>query len=299
MMHTEENTGKVRILVTGAAGRTGLTVINALRRKDPRVFIRAFAHREDQFKALKECGADEAIAGDMLRPGDVCRAMDGVDAVYHICSTANEFEYEAGENVYSAAVRAGACRFVYHSVLHSLLSELPHHEKKHRVETVIAQGELPYVILQPAALMQNLLNAKEMVLAEGVLMQRFFSGEDVRMNLVDLDDVAEAAALVLTGSGYDYGTYELCGPQNLSEKDILSAFEKVTGRRIVSRFIPDEVFAEQMSRQGRSAYYTDTLLTMFSHYQRHGFMGSPAQLGSLLGRKPSDLEDFLEREIRK
>ena len=195
--------------------------------------------------------------------------------------------------VYTAAEKARVRRFVYHSVLHSNFSDLPHHEKKHRIEQRIAQGTVPYVILQPAALMQNLLNAKTAVLEKGIFPQRFFADRDVRMNLVDLNDVAAVAAMVLTDSGHDYATYELCGPDNLSKEDIASAMTAAAGKPVVPQFIPDEAFAVQMEKTGTPPETVQTLLKMFRHYQEQGFLGSGNVMKHLLGRKSTSLLEFL------
>lgn len=287
----------MRILVTGAAGITGRAVISALKKKGSDIQIRALVHRQTQSDIVRGCGAAETVAGDMLDPAVVRTAMHGVDAVYHICPTADPHEFEIGKTVYSAAEEAGVSRFVYHSVLHSLFFDLPHHEKKHRVERLIAEGRIPYTILQPSALMQNLLNARQMIREAGVFPQRFFAGKDVRMNLVDLEDAALSAAIVLTESGHEYATYELCGPQNLSEKDITGELSSVCGREIVSRFIPDNDFSLQMKKAGMPAEKIETMLTMFRHYQERGFMGNASVLESLLGRAPRTLAQFLAENL--
>ena len=288
----------MKVLVTGAAGKTGLAVIRALKNNDCGITVRALVHRKAQCDIVREYGADEICIGDMMSPKDMGCAMENIDAVYHICSTANENEYEIGKLAYNLADEAGVKRFVYHSVLHSIFSDLPHHEKKHRMEMMICEGKLPYVILQPAALMQNLMNSKEMILNEGVFLQRFFAGEDVRMNLVDLDDVACIAAKVLTEEGHDYATYELAGSENLSEQNILDALRKTTGKPIESRFIPDDMFANQMKKAGMDEIYIRTLIIMFNHYQKYGFMGNHTVLQSLLGRAPTTLEEFLQNELK-
>lgn len=188
-------------------------------------------------------------------------------------------------------------RFVYHSVLHPIFSNLPHHEKKHKLERIICEGNMPYVILQPSALMQNLMISKEMIINEGKFMQRFFAGGDIRMNLVDLNDVACIAANALTQPEYEFGTYELCGPRNLSEHDIINALEKATGKTIESKFISDDMFKEQMKKAGKSESYISTLLSMFHHYQKHGFMGNSTTLRLLLGKSPTTLEEYLNNNL--
>ena len=147
--------------------------------------------------------------------------------------------------------------------------------------------------------MQNLMISKEKIINDGIFMQRFFEKDNVRMNLVDLDDVACIAADVLTDNRYDYGTYELCGPENLCESEIIYAMENAFGKTVKSQFIPDDAFVEQMKKEGRSETYINTLLIMFRHYQNEGFMGNPTTLQSMLKRKPVTLEEFLKKEIGK
>ena len=162
---------EMKILITGGAGKTGLSTIRALKNKDSEVTVRAFIHRESQRKLVKNHGADEIITGDMMNPEDMKKAMCDIDTVYHICPTADEREYEIGRLTYSMAEKAGVKRFVYHSVLHSIFSNLPHHEKKHMVEEMICEGEIPYVILKPAAFMQNLMTSEN----DGVFMRGFLT----------------------------------------------------------------------------------------------------------------------------
>ena len=96
----------MRILVTGAAGITGRAVIGALKKTGDNIQIRAFVHRQDQGDIVRSCGASETVAGDMLDTALVRAAMQGVDAVYHICPTADPQEFEIGKTVYSAAEEA-------------------------------------------------------------------------------------------------------------------------------------------------------------------------------------------------
>jgi uncharacterized protein YbjT (DUF2867 family) len=65
-------------LVTGAGGGiggVGRTVVELLRSRD--LPVRAMVHREDsRADVLRELGA-EVVAGDLARPSDVARALEG------------------------------------------------------------------------------------------------------------------------------------------------------------------------------------------------------------------------------
>jgi NAD(P)H dehydrogenase (quinone) len=73
----------VPILVTGAAGRVGGvggTVVEMLRQRD--LPVRALVRREDErAEALRATGA-EVVVGDLIRAGDVARALAGCRRLY-------------------------------------------------------------------------------------------------------------------------------------------------------------------------------------------------------------------------
>lgn len=87
------------------------------------------------------------FVGDLASREDAAAAMNGVDAVYYICNTANLQEDEIGAWLIETAKEAGNITFYYHSVLHSLLSDMPHHKRKQAVEKALVDSGLPYVII--------------------------------------------------------------------------------------------------------------------------------------------------------
>ena len=70
------------ILVTGAAGKTGLAVIRGLKEKE--ALVRGLIQQDSYSDVVFATGADEIIIGDLLNKKEIQRAMDGVRAVYHI-----------------------------------------------------------------------------------------------------------------------------------------------------------------------------------------------------------------------
>ncbi len=70
------------ILVTGAAGKTGRAVIQALIARDQK--IRALVHRNEQVAALKQLGVQEVIVGELSFEKVISQAARGARAIYHI-----------------------------------------------------------------------------------------------------------------------------------------------------------------------------------------------------------------------
>ena len=201
------------ILVTGAAGKTGKAVVEALAKKG--VSVRAMVRRSEHFAALKAVGATECVTASFEDEEALRRAADGVRAVYHICPNVSREEVTYARAVAAAAQARGANRFVYHSVLHPQIEAMPHHWQKMRSEEMLFATGLDLTILQPTAYVQNILGALPGIIAEGVFRVPY--PVTTRLSLVDLQDVAEAAALVLTTDGHSGATYELAGTEPLSQ----------------------------------------------------------------------------------
>lgn len=122
---------------------------------------------------------------------DLASAFRGVEAVYFICPAADPNEDAIGKKMIQAAQARGNVYFVYHSVLHSVLQDMPHHQKKLHVEQMLVDSGLVYTIVQPAVFMQMLMPAVKSVRGGGPLIQKFFLTNDTRMNLLHLDDLGE------------------------------------------------------------------------------------------------------------
>lgn len=113
------------VLVTGAGGQVGRTLIQALSTEGIRT--RAWIHRAEQKKDVLSAGASEIYIGDFSLKQNAAEAMKGADAIYFICNTANPQEDEIGAHLIETARELENITFIYHSVLYSLLSDMPHH----------------------------------------------------------------------------------------------------------------------------------------------------------------------------
>lgn len=283
------------ILVTGANGQTGRAIIKRLLERGEE--IRAFVHHKEQQQELLKIGVKGIIVGDMLNEDDVDRAYTEVDTVYHICSVFNPKEVEIGKIAIKVAKEKEIKHFIYHSVLHSILHNMPHHKKKHIVEELIVNSGIPYTIVQPSAFMQNIMESWNSLRIQGIFRQKLFTSNKTRMCMIDLDDLAEAVANIITNDKHIGATYELCG-DNLSLCDMIEIFSRQLGKEITVD-IPDDKHVEvNLKKAGFSDYYISSLITMFHHYNKQGFIGNCNTLTWLLGRNPHNFEDFI-RSIKQ
>lgn len=281
------------VLVTGASGKTGLAVVAGLSATG--VAVRALVHRGQTIDRLVAAGAAEAEVGDLLDAEDVLRATRGVQAVYHIPPNFHAQEQLIGQRVIQAAQRNQVQRFVYHSVLHPHIPDMPHHWKKLGVETALMESGLTWTILQPASYMQNVLAYLPEVKESGKYQVPY--PPETTLSLVDLRDVASVASRAVLGSGLDYGIYELCGPENLTQQEIGDQLARALGQPVQAEALDLVEWMARPGVQAMDAYQRDGLLAMFRYYAAHGFAGNPSVLEGLLGRPPTGFGEFVEREI--
>jgi len=216
------------ILVTGAAGKTGTAVAKALAARGARV--RALVRRAESATAVKALGAAEVVIGSFDDSGALARAAAGARAIYHICPNVSRDEIAFARNVVAAAQAQHVSRLVYHSVLHPQIEAMPHHWAKMRVEEMLFASGLELTILQPGAYMQNILAAWRGVLDDGVFRVPY--PVETRLSLVDLSDLADAAAVVLMNDGHAGATYEIAGTGPLSQAEVAAAIGVVLGRTV-------------------------------------------------------------------
>lgn len=273
------------ILVTGGTGKTGRALITQLAKKQ--IKTRAWVRRAD----AEIIGATELFVGDMENPADWSKAFNGVHKVYHICPNMHPNEVAIGQMAIQAAVAARAEHFVYHSVLHPHIQEMPHHWNKLLIEEQLFKSGLPFTILQPTAYMQNLLPQLDSIKKDGVLRLPYPAA--TRLALIDLNDVAEAAAVVLASSRFVGAILELVGTDPLNQHEVMQLFDKPLKRKITYAEIPLEKW--EADNQHLPAYARETLLAMFRYYAKYGLIGNRAALKMILQRRPTDLAAWANR----
>ena len=290
------------ILLTGAGGKTGRMLIKALSKVES---VCAFVYREEYVAVAKSLGAEKVLVGDMRDEIAVHSAMQGTRAVYHICPNMDPDEVVIGKLVIGAARESGIEHFVYHSVLHPQTEKMNHHWQKLRVEEILFESGLPFTVLQPAPYMQNLLAGWKNILEEGVLRVPY--SVNSKISFVHLEDVTEAAQIVLTEPDHLNAIYELAGTPPLSHVEVAEIVGRVLNHDIRAereetrdwRQRTSTALAINTRSTPREEYATENLIRMFEYYDQWGLGGNPNVLRGLLKREPTSLESFVERTLKE
>ena len=253
--------------------------------------VSAFVYRKEHASILQSLGAEKVIVGD-LRDRDLIRsAMQDVQCIYHICPNMSPDELIIGRMVIDEAQKADVEHIIYHSVLHPQTEKMNHHWQKLRMEEMLFESGIPFTILQPAPYMQNLLAGWKSIIEEGVL--RIPYSIHAKFSFIDLEDLAEAAKIILTESNHRNAVYELAGTLPISHADAAEVFGHILSR--IVRAEQEEISDWRRRAQGLSEYAVDNLIRMFEYYNQWGLAGNPNVLRWILKREPTQLGSFAKR----
>lgn len=195
------------ILVTAGYGNQGRLLIPKLLAKG--LQVRASVQSQGSADRLRAWGVQEVVVSDISESLVADSAVRGVEKVYHVGPTLQPHERQMGLGLIDAAREAGVQHFVFSSVLHAITTDLLQHEIKSDVEEHLLSSGLRFTILQPSNYM---LPLKLRPVFDRGVFELSWSLER-RQSLVDLDGVAEVAAMVLRDSRHhDGATYELVAP---------------------------------------------------------------------------------------
>jgi uncharacterized protein YbjT (DUF2867 family) len=280
----------MRVLMVGATGRHAHWVLRELTQRG--VSVRALVRTRERADVARQNGATEVAFGDLTEPASLRDALAGMDGVFHIGPAHTAGEAEMGVAMVDAAHAAGVRKFVFSGVIHPSISALTNHAAaKLPVEEALYSSALDFTVLQPARFMQNFERSWNDIIEHDRLAQPY--SVSAKMCSVDYRDVAEVAAMAMTGNELSYGTFELSAPGMQDSHQTAEIISDVLGRTITAVQIPLDQFASQLPE----GPFRDGMTRMMAHYDKHGLPGgNPLVLRSILGREPRSLTDYF-REL--
>jgi uncharacterized protein YbjT (DUF2867 family) len=247
------------ILITGASGNAGGAVLKEVL-KTNRPIKAMYRSPEDAAKASKDAGV---VIADFADKPSLGRALEGVDAVYLVCSPVREL-VELEGNMVDACREAG----VRHVVLNSALGAGDYPKSfpswHRRVEDKLKASGLDYTILRPNSFMQNILT----YYAASIRTQGAFYAAmgNARTSFIDVRDVAAVAARTLTSPGHSSNTYELSGPEAITYAEVAEKITRASGRTVQYVDIPAAEQKQAMLEQRMPDWLVTALLDLQAYY---------------------------------
>src|SRR5260370_4638429 len=286
------NRSKKMILITGASGSVGKAVLQEAIRKESTV-RGMYRSKEDAAKAPSRC---EAVLADYADKQSLRKALDGVNSVYVVCSPIPQL-VELESNMVDACKEAG----VKHVVLNSALGagdyakSLPGWHGK--VEDKLKGTGMSYTILRPNGFLQNIVayNAAS-IRAQGAF---YVAMGDAKVSYLDVGDIAVVALKALAGGAHSGKTYELNGPEAISNQELAKRISKAAGRTVNYVDIPESAQREAMLGLGMPEWQVTALLELQQYYKQGGGAKTDGLLKTLIGRPPVPLDQYLTATPRQ
>lgn len=280
----------MRILVIGGTGKVGAPLVQLLLEKaaDVRVLTRS-AERA----AALPSGVEPVVADLVNAPRDCAAAFSGLDAVFMINRPTLE---EVAEGLFAVqlAREAGVRRFVYQSAHRAEdIGYLPHVASKLVIQRAIMQSQMDWTLLCPNHFFQNDIIAKTGI-EQGLYVQPIGM---IGCSGVDARDIADAAAIVLTGDGHSRQSYNIVGPEILTGESCASVWSDVLGRPI--RYVGDVDVWQERTRPFMPAWLNHDLGLMYRDFGRRGFLGDQGdadRVTALLGRPPRRFAHYVREQ---
>lgn len=283
----------MKVLVTGARGRVGGEVVMALIQRGAEV--RALTRKQPKPGAFPE--AVEVAIGDLNDPVSMAKAIEGVDKLFLLIGGGDSIAFEVTHALIAHGLAKHSLKHLtYVSVFKAdQFPEVPHFAAKYAVEKAIRAGGMSYTILRPAYFAQNERQLKPMLVGGDVYP---IPAGNQGLAVVDVRDLAEAAAISLTEEGHDGKTYDLVSSQMLRGPDAAAIWSKLLRKEIAYAGHTDfDGFEAQLRQRGRPSWLAYDLRVMYQGFIERGFSNTDVQaerFAALLGRQPRTYGSFAE-----
>jgi len=280
------------ILITGASGSVGKAVLQEAIRKEPKVRA-MYRSKGEAAKAPSGC---EAVLADYSDKQSLRKALDGVTSVFVVCSPIPQL-VELECNMLDACEETR----VKHVVLNSALGagdcgkSFPSWHRK--VEDNLKATALNYTILRPNGFLQNIVTYN----APSIRTQGAFYAAmgDAKVSYLDVADIAVVAVKALAGGVHAGKTYELNGPEAISNQELAKRISKAAGRTVRFVDIPESAQREAMLGLGMPEWQVTALLELQQYYKQGGGANTDGLLQALIERAPVTLDQYLTANAKE
>lgn len=263
------------ILVTGATGTIGREVLRRLPSDLP---LRIMARRPEQVTGAPP--AARIVHGDFTDPASLTDALHNVHTAFLVTNPDGDDDTRFLDPARAAGVRH-IVKLSAAAVTDPAATDLITRRQRHNEDLLRASG-LRWTLLRPRAFMSNTLSWGRSIRSDQVVRATYGSSANA---CVDPGDVAEAAALALTGQDREHAgrAYTLTGPQALSAVEQTAQLAELLGLPL--RF---EELSPQQARTALEARYPPDITSALLESARRQHSGSKAgvdpTLPGLLGR---------------
>ncbi|WP_299404781.1 SDR family oxidoreductase [uncultured Roseobacter sp.] len=276
-----------RILIAGANGTNGRALTDELRKHGeviPRALVRDTA-------SVEFGDGVEIVEGDLADHQSLAAAFDGVGKAY-IVTSIQPNTIDLFQNFFRAAKAADVTHIVKFSGLGSDVNSASEVIRQHgETDEALRDSGLPFTILRPNSFYQNMLGQAQAIAENGAFALPL---GDAQQSLIDVRDIAEITAAILTTDGHIGKAYDLTGPESLSFHDIADILSAVRGAPVnYTPITPDQMEAA-LKEAGMPEWSAHALAEIQALFATGAYSDVLPDAERLLGRPPRSFRQFAE-----
>ena len=276
------------IIVLGATGTIGTAVLKQLQNKKVQVF--ASVRSEKDFDKVSEFGATPIMV-NFTNQESLNEALQGKDRVFLVTPL-----MQNPAAVTQMVINAAKLNGVKHLV-RSTASGADTHGAIQMArwagesEDLVKASGLNYTIVRPNTFLQNFITFHSHTIKEhnGFYMPT----GTAPLSMVDINDLGEAVALVLTSDEHFGKTYELSGLTYTNES-LGESLSQVLGRKISYIDIPEAQALESMAASHMPDWMVSAMMELF-YITKQGWTAAYSQdFNNLTGKEYTHADTFFE-----
>jgi len=273
------------ILITGATGQHGREILRLLSARG--IAARALVRDPAKAGTIAALPQVEVVHGDMARPDTLAKALRGVDRAILISSATPDM-LEVQSNFIDSARSASVRHVVKLSgIVPGLDSPFRFARMHGEIEKRLESSGMAFTHLRPGEFMSVYFRQVPAIVNKGALMLPM---ENARIASIDVGDIAEIAALVLTGAGHEGKIYRLTGPEALTMTEVAAKLSAATGKPIRYVNVPPEDARQAQLAAGMPPFLADALFELFAERRKGGEAKVWPDSELLLGRRPTSFD---------
>jgi NAD(P)H dehydrogenase (quinone) len=289
------------ILVTGATGQFGSKAIDHLLEKGVHAKeISALVRDVSKAESLQDKGIDLKV-GDYTDYDSLLSAFQGIDKLLLVSSNdkqAVENRTAQHINVIKAAKAAQVKHIIYTSFVRKPNVEnsaITAFQNSHiETEGILKESGIPYTILQNGIYLEMIpVFAGQKVTETSTII---FPAGAGKASFVLREELAEAAAHILTTEGHENKIYQLCNTESVSFDDVAKALSDTLGKEVKYQSPTVDEFESMLKQFGIPDLYIG-MFTMWALAQMQGELdvSEDNTLALFLGRKPTTMAEFVKQ----
>jgi uncharacterized protein YbjT (DUF2867 family) len=283
-----------KVLITGATGATGKNAIVRLRALN--IPVRALVHRQDERSAELTALGAEVVEGDLTDLNAVSDAMEGISIAYFVYPIQVPGLLDATAYFVQAALEQHVVHIVNMSQRTARRHSPSHAAQNHWIsERVFDNSDIPVTHLRPTLFAEWLYYFSAEIKNNNRLISPF-SG--ARYAPIAGEDIGRVIAAVIADPATHAGkTYELYGPEELTQMEVAKILSEESGRQIDYVPLESGVFGEVLKANNFTDYFIQHVAGITKDFNSGESAGMNTCVDQITGNKPMSIREYIRRNM--